>query len=77
METTTRTVAKAVSWQAFGLIVMTAVAYAITGSVTEGGLVAVAGAVIGMATYIVHERLWARVSWGRSSTDPDTPMIQS
>lgn len=65
METTRRTIAKAVSWQASGLVVMTAVTYAVTGSVAEGGIVAVAGSAAGMVSYVVHEKLWAKVAWGR------------
>jgi uncharacterized membrane protein len=65
-DTTLRTIAKAVSWQALGLIVMTAIAFVITGSVAEGGLVALTGAATGLVAYVLHERLWARISWGRS-----------
>ncbi len=65
METTLRTIAKAVSWQALGLIVMTVITYAVTGSVAEGGLIATIGAITGMATYVLHEQAWAHVSWGR------------
>lgn len=64
-ETTLRTIAKAVSWQALGLVAMTAITFAITGSVAQGGLVALVGAATGMVVYIVHERLWATISWGK------------
>ena len=50
METTRRAIAKAVTWQLIGLFVMTAITYAITGSVAEGGLVAIVGAATGLAT---------------------------
>ncbi|MBX2804766.1 MAG: DUF2061 domain-containing protein [Hyphomicrobiales bacterium] len=53
------------SWQAVGLITMTAIAFIFTGSLTQGGLVALTGAATGMVAYILHERLWARISWGR------------
>lgn len=65
METTRRTIAKAVSWQLLGLVVMGALGYAVTGSLSEGGLVAVLGAASGMALYVVHEKIWSRVAWGR------------
>ena len=67
METTRRTMAKALSWQASGLVVMTAVTYAVTGSVAEGGLVALAGSAAGMVSYVIHERVWARIAWGRQA----------
>ena len=65
METTRRAIAKAVTWQLMGLVVMTAITYAITGSVAEGGLVAIVGAATGLATYVLHERVWSEIAWGR------------
>jgi uncharacterized membrane protein len=67
MDRPVRTVAKALSWQALGLITMTGITYAITGSVTEGGLIAGVGAITGMFSFILHERVWTRISWGRSA----------
>ncbi len=64
METQTRTLIKSLTWQGLGLIVMTAVTWIVTGSLTDGGAIAVSGALIGFFSYMVHERLWARVSWG-------------
>ena len=66
METTRRAIAKAVTWQLMGLVVMTAITYAITGSVAEGGLIAVVGAASGLATYVLHERVWSGIAWGRN-----------
>jgi len=65
MDTTTRTIVKAVCWQVLGLIVMTLVGYLFTGSVVTGGAVALIGAAIGLVTYYLHEKLWERVPWGR------------
>lgn len=66
METTKRTLAKAVTWQALGLIVMTLIGFVMTGSVAEGGAFAIITAVIGFLSFFVHERVWARIGWGRS-----------
>ena len=66
METTRRAIAKAVTWQLMGLVVMTAITYTITGSVAEGGLVAIIGAATGLATYVLHERVWSTIAWGRN-----------
>lgn len=65
MESTRRTLAKTCTWQVSGLIVMTLVSYAVTGSFIQGGAVALIGAAIGAFSYAIHERLWARVRWGR------------
>ncbi|SDI71716.1 DUF2061 domain-containing protein [Aliiruegeria lutimaris] len=66
-ETPRRSFAKALTWQAMGLVVMTAITWALTGSVETGGAIALLGAASGMVTYMLHERAWARVRWGRNS----------
>jgi uncharacterized membrane protein len=48
-----------------GLIVMTIIGYIFTGSVGEGGALALTSAAVGLMNYFLHERLWARVRWGR------------
>jgi len=73
METPLRTIAKALSWQAMGLVVMTGITFAITGSFAEGGLVAMLGAATGMVSYIFHERMWAKISWGRTGDQSPLP----
>jgi len=64
METPTRTLIKSLTWQTSGLIVMTVVTWFVTGSLVDGGAIAVSGALIGFFSYMVHERLWSRVRWG-------------
>ncbi|MEM8648105.1 MAG: DUF2061 domain-containing protein, partial [Pseudomonadota bacterium] len=66
MDTTRRLITKSFTWQAMGLMVMTLVGYAFTGSVTAGGGIAVASAVIGFLSYFMHEMAWSKISWGRS-----------
>jgi uncharacterized membrane protein len=65
METRLRSAVKAVTWQALGLAVMTAIGTAVTGSPGAGGAIAVIGSAAGFVTYILHERAWARIRWGR------------
>ncbi len=65
MDTTVRTLAKTVTWQTSGLIVMMAITYIVTGSLVDGGIVALVSAATGTCSYMVHERLWSRVRWGR------------
>lgn len=69
METPKRTILKALTWQALGLVMMTLIGLAVTGSVQAGGFIAVISALTGLVFYILHERLWARVAWGRSTGD--------
>jgi uncharacterized membrane protein len=65
MDTNKRTIAKALCWQGLGLIVMTIIGYIFTESVGEGGALALTSAAVGLMNYFLHERLWARVRWGR------------
>lgn len=65
METHARTLAKAATWQLLGLLAMTLIGYAFTGSIGAGGALALASTACGTVTYVVHERAWARVRWGR------------
>lgn len=65
METTRRAIAKAACWQLIGLAVMTLVGYLFTGSVSAGGRLAATSAATGMLCYVAHEKVWARIGWGR------------
>ncbi|GGL62737.1 DUF2061 domain-containing protein [Wenxinia marina] len=67
MDTTARTITKAISWQAWGLVTMTLIGWLMTGSVQQGGALALTLALVGLVSYILHERLWARVRWGRTN----------
>ncbi|MGR3760210.1 DUF2061 domain-containing protein [Roseobacteraceae bacterium NS-SX3] len=65
METRMRSVVKAVLWNAIGLAVMTLVGLAATGSAKAGGMIALVNTGIGFASYLVYERVWAGIAWGR------------
>lgn len=65
METPKRTLLKTITWQALGLLTMTLVGFVLTGSASVGGSIALSGAAIGAVCYILHERVWARITWGR------------
>lgn len=65
METRARSTVKALIWTGIGLIVMTLVGLTFTGSARLGLGMAVLNAGLGFLTYLLYERLWARVPWGR------------
>ena len=65
MESTRRSIVKAVLWQLLGVALMMLVGLAITGSLALGGAIAVINAASGVALYFVYERIWARIGWGR------------
>lgn len=65
METGKRTILKAILWNMIGLSMMALVGFVMTGSVAVGGAMALINTLIGFTCYIVYERVWARISWGR------------
>jgi uncharacterized membrane protein len=76
METPKRTLVKAITWQVMGILTMTMLGYLATGSVGVAGGLAISGALIGAVGYFVHERIWNRITWGRThlgSSEFDKP----
>lgn len=71
METNRRTVAKAVTYQLMGLVVMTVLGTLFTGSPGMGGALAVISAMVGVLGYVLHEKLWAAVCWGMQPPGSD------
>ena len=65
MDTKTRTLTKALIWNAIGFLSMCIVGYLATGSFTTGGAMALVNTALGLSMYVIYERVWARVSWGR------------
>lgn len=68
METRKRTLVKAIVWNIIGLTVMSLVGLMLTGSVAVGGAMALVNTAIGLLTYILYERLWSSIAWGRIHT---------
>lgn len=65
METRRRSMVKAVVWNVMGLMVMCLVGFAATGSIAVGGKLALLNTAIGLCTYVIYERVWASIRWGR------------
>jgi uncharacterized membrane protein len=65
METRARTLVKSILWTALGLAVMAGIGFAFTGSWRIGGGMALINSAIGFLTYLVYERVWAGIRWGR------------
>ncbi|MTI03450.1 DUF2061 domain-containing protein [Roseibium sp. RKSG952] len=66
METRRRSVVKAVVWNLMGLVMMTLVGLIATGSAAVGGGLALVNTAIGLTLYVIYERVWAGISWGRN-----------
>ena len=66
MESRQRTMVKALVWNAIGLMMMSLVGLIMTGSTSVGVAMALINTAIGLSTYVVYERIWANIRWGRS-----------
>ncbi len=67
MESTRRTIMKAVTWQTMGIIIMVALSYQQTGSLTSALSIAIGASASGFVFFFLHEKLWNAVRWGRVS----------
>ncbi|GAA6199262.1 DUF2061 domain-containing protein [Aquicoccus sp. SU-CL01552] len=65
METRRRSLVKAVIWNLIGLAVMALVGLVATGSAAVGGAMALVNTAVGLVMYLVYERIWSRIRWGR------------
>ncbi|WP_164660962.1 DUF2061 domain-containing protein [Tropicibacter sp. Alg240-R139] len=67
METRQRSLVKAVIWNLMGLVMMTLVGLIATGSAAIGGTLALVNTAIGLTLYLIYERVWAGIRWGRNA----------
>ncbi|MEP2717677.1 DUF2061 domain-containing protein [Pseudophaeobacter sp.] len=65
METRRRSLVKALVWNAIGFISMVSVGIAATGSASLGGTMALINTALGFGCYVIYERIWTRINWGR------------
>lgn len=65
METTVRTLTKAITWQILGLLVMTTLSYGYTGSLGSATSLAVLTSSLGFVSFFIHEKIWQRIRWGK------------
>ena len=65
MDSPRRTITKAIIWNLIGLVMMALVGFVSTGSFAVGGGMALVNAALGLSVYILYERIWAQVAWGR------------
>lgn len=65
MDTRRRSWAKAVTWRASGVLLLGIIAYWITGSWVDMGIITVLFTAIRLILYYLHERVWERVGWGK------------
>ena len=66
MDSKSRLLVKAMTWQFSGLITMTVIGYLISGSFNVGGSIAFFFFFLGFFVYLAHESLWTKIRWGKT-----------
>lgn len=67
METSRRTLMKAITWQALGIVTTAALGYPHTGSLWGALSLAVSASASGFVFFLLHEKIWNAVRWGRKA----------
>ncbi len=70
MDRTCRIIVKAVSWQLMGLVTMTIINYSHIGSIWGSISLAATASVSGFIFFLIHEKIWNTVRWGRKRAIP-------
>ena len=71
IETTRRSVVKALSWRVVATIITTGLVYMITGKGDFAATIGLADTSIKLFIYFGHERLWNRIPYGRVKQEPE------
>lgn len=71
MDSHRRSIAKALSWRLLATIITTCIVYLLTGKGEFAATVGLVDTLIKFFIYIIHERVWNRISYGRQKTEPE------
>ena len=64
-DTSTRSLAKAISWRVTGTVDTFIISWLITGELALASGIAITEVVTKIFLFWLHERVWNKVSWGR------------
>lgn len=65
METTRRSIAKALSWRLLASAITALIVFLVTGEIESAAGIGAADTVIKLVIYVGHERIWNHISYGR------------
>ena len=71
MESTRRSIVKALSWRLLATAITTALVFAFTGEGTFAATIGLSDTCIKLFVYFGHERLWNRIPYGRKQPQPE------
>jgi len=57
---------KAFSWKSLGFVILLTIAFLVTGSLAQTGFVAIAYHFFMLCLFMVHERMWNKINWGKT-----------
>lgn len=65
-ETPRRSLVKTISWRITGSTATFLISYAVLGNISISGTIAVIQLTFNTLLYFLHERVWNRITWGRT-----------
>ncbi len=71
MESTQRSIVKALSWRILATVITSVIVYYLTGKMDFAAKVGLADTTIKFLVYFGHERLWNRIPYGRDEKQPE------
>jgi len=71
MESTRRSIAKALSWRIVATAITTILVYLFTGKGEFAATIGLVDTTIKFVIYFGHERLWNRIPYGREERQPE------
>jgi uncharacterized membrane protein len=66
LESKKRSLTKTITWKIVATLITFLTLYYFTGNLSVSSAITVVEAVLGMILFYIHERVWNRVSWGKS-----------
>ena len=71
METTRRSIVKAISWRLVATAITSGIVYLLTGRGEFAATIGLVDTGVKFLVYFGHERLWNRIDYGRLKPEPD------
>ncbi len=71
MDTTRRSIAKALSWRVLATAITASIVFGATGNLDFAATIGLIDTGIKFFIYFGHERLWNRISYGRKKIEPE------
>jgi uncharacterized membrane protein len=66
MDTTKRSIAKALTWRALASLATFIISYTLTGDIVAATGIASVQVFVNLFLYYVHERIWNKIDWGQN-----------